>query len=134
MKCPVCKSIPGHLARTVAFDALELSLVRQLAPLWSAEDCICDRCVRAIRSSAVRLRERQARPPRADGFRDYARFHLGRVEAGKWNHCNPEIARYHQRRIIERTAADAERDGCRCWVLIDCDEKIVAQGAGHLPD
>lgn len=127
--CPVCRGIPGHLARTVAFDALELSLVHQLNPLWTADrDCICDRCIRAVRTSAIRLREKQSRPPRADGFREYARYHLSRRDSGQWHHVNAEIAKWRQRQIVDRVSEDAVRDGCECWVLYDCDERMIAQG------
>jgi hypothetical protein len=53
---------------------------------------------------------------------------LNRRESGQWNHCNSDITKWRQRKIVERVAEEAKRIRVPAWALFDLDEKLLVQG------
>ena len=47
-----------------------------------------------------------------------------------WWHCNPDMAVWRRKVIIEETVTAADADGFEAFAVFDVDEGLLAQGAG----
>ena len=65
------------------------------------------------------------------GINGYYRRVLTDRESRMWWHCNPDMAMWRRKIIIEETARAAEADGFGGFAVFDVDEALLAQGAGN---
>lgn len=131
LTCPVCErpTPDASLVRMPYVYGDSLELILRINPNWKREDGACRTCLEAVLNTASELEDARAEQrPSTTGFRQYYRHVLSTRESGQWHHKNSDMQRWRQAQIVERIGDEAHEHGFDCWLVLDVDEALLAQG------
>jgi hypothetical protein len=105
-----------------------VTLLRRIQSVWTEADGCCARCFDSITKTLVDAEGQAERLDAQGNFREYYRRVLTAHESRMWRHCNPDIATWRRKVIIEETATAADAAGFEAFAVFDMDEVLLAQG------
>ena len=96
-------------------------------PEWDESKGCCKACFNCIMDTVE-----NAWVPANDfgirGLKDGFRYVLTGRESGNWNHINPDLQRWWQKKYIDVISDKAIEAGFDEWFVFDAEEKVLAQG------
>ena len=129
MICPLCKQEIDDIDFIPApyFLHRALKLACNMNPEWQVGEGCCNACFDAIVETADKAWVPTKEFP-IKGVADGFRYILTKRETGNWNHINPHLQRWWQRKIVEKVAETATSAGYDEFFIFDSAENVLAQG------